>query len=124
MTFFLHIVITGPISDKDIRDIARQLNRAELKYLYQELNLRESEIEHAERIADTRDIDLMATSVLRMWRQINGRHASRQAVLEALTECRYIRAKEVLEEKWGVAANGMFLAIITDTEITLNIDKY
>lgn len=117
VNFFLHIVITGPISEEDIRNIVRQLDRAELQNLYFTLGIQARDIEHAEMSTGTTNTDLKAISVLRWWKKGKGHSATREAVLKALQNCEYLNATEALKALWGVAGNGIFLAIITDKDI-------
>ena len=90
------------VSDKDIRDIAKEaeLTFADLHNLYGKLDLSDAEIETQERIADTGDFMLQAERVLTYWRQKNGKEATRRKLLTALEECKCYKAKEILENRW------------------------
>ena len=96
------------MSDKDIQDIASkaELTYSELHHLYGELDIAQSDIENQERIAETKDFTIQAQFVLRRWRQINGDNATRKVILEALTECRFNRANEILKRKWEISEEG------------------
>ena len=96
------------ISGTDIQDVARKadLTYAELHNLYGELGILQCDIENQERIANTKDFKIQAVHVLRYWQQTNGREATRMAILHALQECKYNRAKAILEEKWGLTVQG------------------
>ena len=98
------------MSDQDIQDVANkaELTRPQLLNLYTALKVTESDIENQERIADTRDFKIQAQFVLRHWRQINGESATRKVLLEALQECGYIQAKQILEKKWEVTEEGRY----------------
>ena len=99
------------VSDKDIFAITykTKLEHAELHYLFAELGIDDADVENAERMADTKDFKLQARKVLKMWRTNNGRNATRKAIIDALTECDLIEAKEILEEKWTLVVQGKFL---------------
>ena len=98
------------VSDKDISDITykTKLQHADLHHLFSELGIDDADVENAERMADSRDFRLQAKKVLKMWRTKNGRNATRRAVINALIECELIDAKEILEKKWGLVAQGKF----------------
>ena len=99
------------VTDKDIFDITSKakLQHADLHNLFSGLGIDDTDVENAERIADTKDFKLQARKVLKMWRTKNGQSATRKAIIDALTECDLIEAKEILEEKWGLIAQGKFL---------------
>ena len=96
------------VSDKDIFDITRKtkLTHADLHNLFSELGIDDTDVENAERMADSRDFQLQAKNVLKMWRTKNGRNATRKAIIDGLTECDFKEAKEILEEKWGLFIQG------------------
>ena len=96
------------MSDKDVREVASkaELTYPELHHLYGMLDIAKSDIENQERIADTKDFTIQAQFVLRHWRQINGDRATRKVILEALTECGYSRANEILKRKWEITEKG------------------
>ena len=106
MNLFLLQIIIGIfpelISDRDIRDVTSKagLYRLELEQLFVELGLGLDEIEKAKRSANTQDFQLEAASVLRYWRIINGKAATKQAVLDALKGCQSNLAWETLQEMW------------------------
>ena len=97
------------LSDKDILDIIKaKLSRAELHRLFLELGISDTDVENAERIADSRDIGLQANKVLKMWREKIGKNATRRRIINALTECSFMDAKEILEEKWSLIVQGKY----------------
>ena len=100
------------MSDKDIFDITNKtkLLHSDLHNLFSELGIEDTDVENAERIADSRDFKLQAKKVLKMWRTKNGRNATRKAVIDALMECGLVEAKEILEEKWGLIAKGKYFS--------------
>ena len=102
------------MSDQDILDVAKkaELTYDELHNLYGELGIPQVDIENQERIANTKDFTNQAQFVLKRWRQMNGRSATRKVILEALKESKCIRAKQILEEKWGNAEKGRSLFIV------------
>ncbi|XP_072041412.1 uncharacterized protein [Amphiura filiformis] len=91
------------VSDCDITDIACKANleRDDLKHLFNELGMEGSAIENAEGRADTKDFQLQSIRVLKTWRQTNGEKGTRKAVVEALEECSLVEAKEILVDKWS-----------------------
>ena len=92
------------VTNKNISDITNKtkLEHKDLRKLFTELDIDSNDVENAERTADTRDFKLQAQKVLRMWRENNGRRATRRRILDALEECNFIDAKETLEKKWGI----------------------
>ncbi|XP_072020841.1 twitchin-like [Amphiura filiformis] len=94
------------VTDSDINDVAckAKLQHNQLKHLFNELHIGKANIENAERIADTKDFKLQSNEVLQTWRQINGKNATKQSILEALTKCNLIEAKEILLVKWTVTS--------------------
>ena len=101
---FVNTDIDKTLLDKDIRDVAENANllHKDLKKLFIELDMKQSDIENAERNADTTDVQLKAMYVLQDWRKQNGQSATRRKILEALTECKLINAKDILVEKWSI----------------------
>ena len=96
------------MSDTDIVDITckTKLLHAQLHHMFNELNIHAADIENAERSTDSRDFKLQANRILKMWRSSNGRNATRRRIINALIECGFIEAKEILEEKWGFLTQG------------------
>ena len=88
------------ISEKDFTTVVELLSAADLQKLYNALDIPHRDAEKAEIGASTSDVNLKAKAVLRQWKQNKGKSASRQAILEALHECRNLEAVEKLEEKW------------------------
>ena len=102
------------MSNKDIVIITSKakLQSDDLHNLFSELDIEDTDVEKAEKMADSRDFKLQANKVLKMWRTKNGKKATRKAIINALTECNLIEAKEILEEKWGLVIQGKFLCFI------------
>ncbi|XP_072015334.1 uncharacterized protein [Amphiura filiformis] len=96
------------LSRKDINNVAdkAKLGRDQLKHLFIELDIPSSDIANAERRADTRDFKLQAIEVLQFWQQSNGEKATRNEIINALEECGFIEAKEILEKKWSLISQG------------------
>ena len=109
------------VSDKDIRDIAREadLTNADLHNLYGVLVLSDVEIENQERIADTGDFMLQAERVLTYWRQKNGKEATRNTLLNALLLCDCYDAMKILEDRWISLIEGRH-ALVLATKSILN----
>ncbi|XP_072022692.1 uncharacterized protein [Amphiura filiformis] len=91
------------VSEDDLNDVTSKagLRRDELKHLFKELSIHETDIENAERIADTRDFKHQSNQVLQKWLQRNGERATRKTVIDALEGCRFVNAKEILEKRWS-----------------------
>ena len=89
------------VSDEDLADVVEQLDLTEMEKLYIRLGLPKSVIKkaiHAEE--NYGDPDLRGQSVLRRWREIQGKNASRKVLLDALGMCENYEALEILEAKW------------------------
>ena len=71
--------------------------------MYQELGLKEYEIENAARNADTTDYQLQGDKVLYHWRSTKGREATKGEILKALNEAGLTDAREKLAEKWNIS---------------------
>ncbi|XP_072015013.1 NLR family CARD domain-containing protein 4-like [Amphiura filiformis] len=93
------------VSDSDIKDIASNatLLHNQLRHLFVELGIKAPDVENAECRIETRDFQLQAIEVLQFWRQSNGEKATRRAIIEALGECHFCDAKEILEKKWSIS---------------------
>ena len=104
------------VSNRDICDITvkANLSHAQLQKLFDELDIDDTAVEKAKRNADTQDFQLQANKVLKEWRTNNGRSATRKRIIDALIECRYTEAKEILEEKWGLVVQGKYLKFSVD----------
>ena len=98
------------LSDRDIHDITTKtkLSHAQLHHLFHELDIADNDVENAERIADSRDFQLQANKVLKMWRAKIGNNATRRRIIDALTECSFNEGKAILEEKWGLTVQGKY----------------
>ena len=98
----LLLLFVATVSDKDIQDIASQaeLNYNHLDNLFGKLNIQHHEIERERRNANTTDYQIQAKCVLHSWRQNNGNCATRRSIIEALHDSNYIKAAEILIEKW------------------------
>ena len=70
-----------------------------LHKLFNELGIKQHDIEKAERSANTNDVDLKAKAVLRWWKKTNGRKATRDVILEALAKCQDKQKKRNLQEQ-------------------------
>ena len=69
------------------------------------LGLKKNEIENAEISADTKNVQLTARSVLYHWRSTKGSDATKGAILEALTKCKYKEAVQTLSKEWNIFLN-------------------
>ncbi|XP_072023538.1 uncharacterized protein [Amphiura filiformis] len=92
------------VSDLDIKVVVGKANLTSdnLTELFTELEIPSPEVESAKFGACTSDVKLQSITVLRFWRQTNGRKATRRKILDALRECGFRDAKEILEEKWNL----------------------
>ena len=89
------------VSDEDLADVVDLLDLTEMEKLYVRLGLPKSVIKKAIHEEENYgDPDLRGQSVLRRWRQIQGKNASRKALLVALGMCENYEALEILETKW------------------------
>ena len=70
-------------SESDFHDITNELTRDELQHLFHNLGIKQQIIEHAEMGAYTTDYRNKAKRVLINWKRIQGRNATREALLEA-----------------------------------------
>ena len=103
------------VSDKDIRDVAGNagLRHSDLENLFVVLGLQADAIENAQRLAGTNDYKLQAASVLRSWRETNGNAATKQVIINALEECQYTGAVEILLGKWGMQNQGIVMVTLS-----------
>ena len=91
-------------SDKDFGAVIKLLNTYELKELYYELGISSRDMQTWEADAGERaSVYLRARSVLETWCKREANKASRQAILDALQNCKNINAKETLQTQWGKA---------------------
>ncbi len=60
----------------------------------------EQDVEKAEKGANTHDVELKARAVLRHWKKMKGRDATRDILLDALGRCRNEEAKLKLQNTW------------------------
>ena len=93
------------VSDRDILDVAKVLPAHRHTFFY-ELDMTDSDIQNAEMSADSRDAVLQIRKVLTLWRQQNGSNATRRKVVDALIECGFNEAKEILAKKWDIITQG------------------
>ncbi|XP_072023318.1 uncharacterized protein [Amphiura filiformis] len=92
----------GAATTKDFRDVIKQLTHDELRQLYIELDISAKDISDAElSVAPSRDVQALAMAVFGGWQQSKPSEATRQTLLKALEECKFINAKQQLEEKWN-----------------------
>ena len=103
-SFFFPDPFTETITGKEIFQVAENagLTRNKLHKLFKVLDIPDREVENAERNADTRDVVLQADKVLQHWRTIRGSAATKWAILEALEECGYVGAIEILRRLWDM----------------------
>ncbi|XP_072016289.1 NLR family CARD domain-containing protein 4-like [Amphiura filiformis] len=92
------------VSSSDINDVVyrAKLGRDQQQHLFRQLGIPSPDVENAERRADTRDFKLQAIKVLESWRQTNGEKATRRAIIDALKECGFIEAEEIIEKQWSL----------------------
>ena len=91
-------------TDSDFGDVIKLLTPYDLKELYYELGISSRDMQTWEADAGERaSVYLRARSVLETWRKQEGSKASRQAILDALENCKNKDAKEKLQSQWGKA---------------------
>ena len=74
---------TAAVSEEDFRKITDDLGPDELQHLFHNLGIKQRDIEHAEKSADTTDTRLKAQAVLRWWKKTKGKSATREALFMA-----------------------------------------
>ena len=71
------------VSESDFGEVIEELGPDELHHLFHILGIKQRDIEHAERSANTNDTRLKARAVLCDWKKSSGRDATREALFEA-----------------------------------------
>ena len=95
------------ISDEDLADVVDLLDPTQMEKLYIRLGLSRSAIKKAiHEDENYGDLDLKGQSVLRRWRQIEGKNATRKVILDAIKRCGNCEAVESLKAKWTTEAAG------------------
>ena len=69
--------------------------------MFPALGIKDTDIEKDEVGAASTHPDIKARKVLICWRKREGKQATRQALLDGLTRCGNVHAKEMLEDKWN-----------------------
>ncbi|XP_072016961.1 uncharacterized protein [Amphiura filiformis] len=88
-------------SDSDLWEVIKRLSPNDLQCLYIELGIGLKDVETWELDAGPgATVHFKARKVLAMWRQRNGKIATKKALLEALKKCRQLAVKEELEIQW------------------------
>ena len=93
-------------SVKDFREVIKLLNSDELHELYQELGIATEDSSKAELDAPGKSVNLKAMSVFEWWKKSSPMEATRDTLLKALEECRFINQKQKLEDKWRLPVKG------------------
>ncbi|XP_072016994.1 uncharacterized protein [Amphiura filiformis] len=88
------------IEPRQFHDVIEELSLAQLTKLFQQLGLKDTEIEKAKLSSGSNDVTLQAREAFKFWVEIRGPNATLEAVLEALTQCRFINARHEVEKKW------------------------
>ena len=70
-------------SESDFGEVIEELGPDELQHLFHLLGIKQRDIEHAEKSADTTDTRLKARAVLCYWIKSEGRDATREALFAA-----------------------------------------
>ena len=92
LTYFTDI---APKSYADLYEAIQPLGQDELQRLYQELGIPQQDVEKAEASVGTKDTNLKAKAVIRCWKKRNGKIATLEALLHAITICGRIRTTEM-----------------------------
>ena len=87
------------VTEQDIREVTDDLGPDELKFLYHNLDIKQRDIDVAEKEADSTNPRLKARAVLRWWMKTKGREATREALYEA-------KEKALLQEKTNLSRSG------------------
>ena len=74
---------TVVVSEEDFCKITDDLGPDELQHLFHNLGIKQRDIDHAEKSADTTDTRLKAQAVLRWWKKTKGTAATREALYQA-----------------------------------------
>ena len=90
------------VTIKDFRDVIKLLNFDELHELYHELGIASEDSSKAELNASGTSVNLKAMAVFEWWKKSSPSQATRDTLLKALEECRFIDQKQTLEKKWKV----------------------
>ena len=89
------------LSDEDIEDVVDLLEPNELRHLYKELKITDTDKEEA--FKENLDPKAEARLILKYFRQINGSDATREKILEALRAKKLTRyAAYKLEQRWNI----------------------
>ncbi|XP_072018123.1 serine/threonine-protein kinase Nek6-like isoform X2 [Amphiura filiformis] len=88
------------IQPHQFHDVIDELSLAQLTKLFQQLGLKDTEIENAKLSSGSNDVTLQAREAFKFWVEINGPMATQEAVLEGLKQCRFINACHKVEKKW------------------------
>ena len=68
--------------------------------LFDELEISKADQDNGRRKADTLDFKLQASAILHDWRKRKGKDATRNAIINALRECDFHHAVEILQTEW------------------------
>ncbi|XP_072042283.1 uncharacterized protein [Amphiura filiformis] len=88
-------------SDREILDMANEVNPRDMKRLYVYLGLSEDTIEAAEFSVEGDNVWGKSVAVLLEWRKQNGPKATKEVLLEALDNCGNRESMDTLRQKWG-----------------------
>ena len=86
---------------EDFRDVIKLLNSDDLHELYQELGIATEDSTKAELDASGKSVNLKAMAVFEWWKKSSPMEATRDTLLKAMEECRFVDQKRTLEDKWG-----------------------
>ena len=91
---------TGKASQSDFVDVIQLLGPDDLKKLFYALDIKQRDIQVADRSSMSPEEDLWAIQVFQKWKENTGGKATRKLILDALRRCNNIEAEEELSDKW------------------------
>ena len=98
----MFILFSGNVTatTKDLWNLVKMLGPDELHELYVELDISSKDVQKAELNAPGQSVNRKALAVLEWWKESSPANATRETLLKALEECRFIDLKQQLEAKW------------------------
>ena len=95
-----YTVGSGEVTENDMAEVIELLTPDELTLLYVKLGISHVKVQKAEDSAGGRGPDIKALNVLRQWKQMNGQLASKEKMLEAMKQCKFVDSYEKLTKIW------------------------
>ncbi len=103
LLIFSVFTVLEQATEKDLGSIARIIGaQDDLNLVFSELNMKNRDVKAAEKQANTADPTTKARNVLLRWRQMNGRAATRNTLLTALSKMEWTEEYEDVQKLWGL----------------------